>query len=158
MVDLSEAAFREYRSNLARDYAQDKVRAGVWSEDEAEARAARELDEQLPEGPATEGHFLYAVRDETIQANVGILWLAVLDSSIGRSVWIYDIVVHEQFRRRGYGARMLGLVEEKAREVSAKSVGLQVFGHNHGARKLYEKTGYETTDIVMSKRLDAREV
>lgn len=157
-MDLSEAAFREYRGNLARDYAQDKVRAGVWSEDEAEARAARELDEQLPDGPDTEGHYLYAVWDESIQANVGILWLAVLDSSIGRSVWIYDIVVHEQFRRRGYGARMLGLVEEKARETGAKSVGLHVFGHNDGARKLYEKTGYETTDIVMSKRLDAREV
>lgn len=158
MVVLSEAEFREYRSRLARDYAQDKVRAGEWSLDEADARAARELDEQLPKGPDTEGHYLYEVRDETIPANVGILWLAVLDSSVGRSVWIYDILVHEQFRRQGYGARTLGLVEEKARELGAESVGLHVFGHNDAARKLYEKTGFETIDIVMSKRLEAHEV
>ena len=143
---------------LSRDYAQDKVRAGVWAAEEAEDRAARELEELLPEGTATKGHFLYAVRDESIQATVGNLWLAVLDSSVGRSVWIYDILIHEEFRRRGYGSITLGLLlEEKARELGAGSVGLHVFGHNDAARALYEKTGYETTSILMSKRLDAHE-
>jgi hypothetical protein len=70
LVELSEAAFRQYREELSRDYAQDKVRAGVWSAEEAEDRAARELHELLPEGAATKGHFLYAVRDELIQATV----------------------------------------------------------------------------------------
>ncbi|MGH3148043.1 MAG: GNAT family N-acetyltransferase [Rubrobacter sp.] len=154
LVDLSEETFREYRVVLARDYARDKVRAGAWSADGAEPRAARELDGLLPEGPDTEGHFLYAVCDESIRADVGNLWLAVLDSSVGRTVWIYDIVIHEQFRRQGYGALSLGLVEEKARELGAESVGLHVFGHNEAARALYERTGYETTDIVISKRLD----
>jgi ribosomal protein S18 acetylase RimI-like enzyme len=157
LVEMSEAAFREYRVKLSRDYAQDKVRAGVWSAEEAEDRAARELEELLPEGTATKGHFLYAVRDESIQATVGNLWLAVLDSSVGLSVWVYDIVIHEQFRRRGYGAITLGLLEEKARELGAGSVGLHVFGHNDAARALYEKSGYDTTSIVMSKRLDAEE-
>jgi ribosomal protein S18 acetylase RimI-like enzyme len=157
LVEMSEAAFREYRVKLSRDYAQDKVRAGVWSAEEAEDRAARELEELLPEGTATKGHFLYAVRDESIQATVGNLWLAVLDSSVGRSVWVYDIVIHEQFRRRGYGAITLGLLEEKARELGAGSVGLHVFGHNDAARALYEKSEYGTTSIVMSKRLDAEE-
>jgi hypothetical protein len=36
-------------------------------------------------------------------------------------------------------------------------VGLYVFGHNDVARALYEKTGYDTTSVVMSKRLDADE-
>ncbi len=48
LVDLSEAAFRDYRETLARDYAQDKVRTGAWSAEEAENRAARELDELIP--------------------------------------------------------------------------------------------------------------
>jgi GNAT superfamily N-acetyltransferase len=157
LVALSEAAFREYREELSRDYAQDKVRAGVWSAEEAEDRAARDLDELLPEGTATKGHFLYAVRDESVQATVGNLWLAVFESSVGRSVWVYDILIHEQFRRQGYGARTLGLLEEKARELGAGSVGLHVFGHNDAARALYAKTGYDTTSIVMSKRLDAGE-
>lgn len=110
----------------------------------------------LPDGKDTEGHSLYAVRDESIQANVGTLWLAVLDSSVGRSVWIYDILIHERLRRQGYGARTLGLVEEKARDLGAGSVGLHVFGHNDAARAFYEKVGYETKDIVMSRRLGDR--
>lgn len=157
LVEMSEAALREYHEELSWDYAQDKVRAGVWSAEEAEGRAARELDELLPEGTATKGHFLYKVRDESIQATVGNLWLAVLDSSVGRSVWVYDILIHKEFRRQGYGAITLGLLEEKAREMGAGSVGLHVFGHNDAARALYEKTGYETTSIVMSKRLGADE-
>ncbi len=156
LADLSGDAFREYREDLVRNYAQDKVRADTWSAEGAEIRAARELDELLPEGKDTEGHLLYAVRDETIPATVGTLWLGVLDSSLGRSVWIYDVLVHERFRRRGYGARILGLVEEKATELGAKSVGLHVFGHNDAARALYEKSGYETKSIVMSKQLADR--
>ena len=41
LVDLEGTPFREYRERLVRDYAADKVRAGVWSEDGAEARSAR---------------------------------------------------------------------------------------------------------------------
>jgi GNAT superfamily N-acetyltransferase len=111
-VELSEAAFRVYRKELLWDYAQDIGRAGVWSGEEAEDRAAREqLDGLLPMGTATEGHFLYAVWDDSIESTVGNLWLVVGDSSIGRSVWIYDILIHERFQRQGYGARTLSLLE-----------------------------------------------
>jgi hypothetical protein len=84
LVELGESPYREYREKLARDYAADKVRAGVWSKDEAEGRAAKELDELLPDGPATRGHFLYSVRDDSLSAEVGIVWFAVIDSGVGR--------------------------------------------------------------------------
>jgi ribosomal protein S18 acetylase RimI-like enzyme len=42
-------------------------------------------------------------------------------------VWIYDIITHEQFRRMGYA------------RLGAEKIELHVFGHNHGARALYEK-------------------
>ena len=148
---MDETPFREYRRHLIRDYASDKARAGAWSKAEAENRATTEVDGLLPEGPATRGHFLYSVRDESIPAEVGILWVSPRDSAVGRSLWIYDIVVHEAFRRRGYASRILDLVEDRAREMGAGKVELHVFGHNHGARALYEKLGYTSTSIVMAK-------
>jgi ribosomal protein S18 acetylase RimI-like enzyme len=41
----------------------------------------------------------------------------------------------------------------RRRELGAGSVGLHVFGNNDAARVLYEKIGYDTTSIVVSKRL-----
>jgi RimJ/RimL family protein N-acetyltransferase len=149
LVEMDETPFREYRKHLVRDYAADKVRAGVWSRDEAEDRSASDVDGLLPEGTATRGHYLYSVRDESVPAEVGILWVSPRDS--GRSLWIYDIIVHERFRGRGYASRILDLVEDKARELGARKVELHVFGHNHRARAIYEKLGYTATSIVMAK-------
>jgi RimJ/RimL family protein N-acetyltransferase len=151
LVEMDEGSYQEYRETLVRDYATDKVRAGVWSKEEAKGAAAKDVDSLLPEGPATPNHYLYSVRDEALPAEVGVLWISPRDSGVARSVWIYDIIVHERFRRRGYASRILQLVEDKARELGATRVELHVFGHNHGARTLYENTGYEATSIVMAK-------
>ena len=134
-----------------RGYAADKVRAGAWSQAEAEGRAARDVDELLPEGPATRGHFLYAIKDDSTGADVGTVWFALRNSGVGPSVWIYDIIINENVRRRGYASRTLELVEDRARALGAKSVELHVFGHNHGARALYEKVGYKEMSITMAK-------
>jgi RimJ/RimL family protein N-acetyltransferase len=155
LVKVDDAAYHDYRRDLVRDYAADKVRAGAWSQVEAEGRAARDVDALLPEGPATQGHFLYSVRDDSTNAEVGIVWFALRQSGVGRSVWIYDIIIHENFRRKGYASRTLQLVEHRAKELGAKSVELHVFGHNHGARALYEKMGYNETSITMAKRVGA---
>jgi RimJ/RimL family protein N-acetyltransferase len=151
LVELGDAPYREYIKHLVRGYAADKVRAGAWSPAEAENRAAKDVDGLLPEGPATRNHFLYAVRDDTVPAEVGTVWFALRDSSVGRSVWIYDIILHENFRRKGYASRTLELVEDRAGELGARSVELHVFGHNHGAQALYEKMGYNVTSITMAK-------
>ena len=157
LVGLDEAPYREYREHLVCDYAADKVRAGAWARAEAEGRAARDVDGLLPEGPATQGHFLYSVWDDSTGAEVGIVWFALWNSGVGRSVWIYDIIIHEDFRRKGYASRTLQLVEDRARELGARSVELHVFGHNHGARILYEKAGYNETSITMAKPIPSEQ-
>ena len=151
LVELDEAPFREYREHLVRDYAADKVRAGAWPPAEAESNAAKDVGGLLPEGLDTRNHYLFAVTDDSIPAEVGIVWFALSDSGVGRSVWIYDIIIHENFRRRGYASQTLTLVELEAARLGATSVGLQVFGHNKGAQALYKVQGYNTTSITMAK-------
>jgi RimJ/RimL family protein N-acetyltransferase len=155
LVELDDAPYRAYRDHLVRDYAADKVRAGAWSESEAQIRAAKDIDGLLPEGPATQGHFLYSVREDAADAEVGTVWFALRGSGVGRYVWIYDIIINENFRRRGYASRTLELVEARAKELGAKSVELHVFGHNQGAQTLYEKVGYSLTSITMAKQVGA---
>ena len=108
----------------------------------------------LPDGPRTRDHYLYSVRDESVPTEVGNLWISPRDSGAGRALWIYDIVVHEEYRRRGYAERILHLAEDRARELGAGTVELHVFGHNQAARALYEKLGFTPTDITMAKQVD----
>lgn len=153
LVDLPKERFPAYRDALVRDYAKDKVWAGAWSSEEAPRRAAADVDGLLKDGTDTEGHYLYLLQDPSKAEEVGVVWIAVLDSSVGRSIWIYDIQIHEPFRRKGHATRALRAVEERATELGADKVELHVFGHNPAARALYEKVGYETTSVVMRRRL-----
>lgn len=154
LVELPRERFSAFRDDLVRDYAQEKVRAGTWSPEEAPRRSAADVDGLLKDGTNTEGHYLYLLRDRSTVEEVGAVWIAVLDSGVGRSVWIYDIQIDEPFRRKGHATQALRLVEEKASELGADSVELHVFGHNPAALALYEKLGYETTSIVMRRRLN----
>src|SRR5215216_2581494 len=95
LVELGDAPYHDYSKALVRDYAADKVRAGTWSQAEAEGRSAR---------------------DDSTDADVGIVWFALRNPGVGRSVWIYDIIIKENFRRKGYASRTLELVEDRARE------------------------------------------
>jgi len=59
---------------------------------------------------------------------------------------------------RGEGARALATaafaaLEGEARARGLAGIGLHVFGHNPGARALYEKLGYETTNLHMFKKV-----
>jgi RimJ/RimL family protein N-acetyltransferase len=106
------------------------------------------VDGLLPQGPNAHNNFLYSVRDESDE--VGIVWFALRDSGVGRSVWIYDII-HEGFRRRGYASRTLELVEDMAKKLGARCLRLHGFSHNHGAQALYEKIGYTATSLTVAK-------
>ncbi len=58
LVEMPGERFPAYRENLIREYARDKVRAGVWSAEEAPRRAEADVDGLLADGTRTEGHHL----------------------------------------------------------------------------------------------------
>lgn len=153
LIEMDEPSYLKYRETLVHAYAADKVRAGVWSPEEAVGRSASDIDGLLPRGPATPGHYLYSAQDQSLPAEVGVLWISPQDAGVGRTVWVYDIIVHENFRRQGYATRILALAEDRARELGADKLELHVFAHNHAAKALYEKAGYRPTSIIMSKPL-----
>lgn len=66
---------------------------------------------------------------------------------------MYDFLVYEPYRRCGYGWQALQALEQNVRALGLDTIGLHVFGHNHAARALYEKAGYEVTNINMAKKL-----
>ena len=149
---MTVAEFETYRARLVPEYAADHVRAGDWTVDEAEALAAREIDDLLPAGPDSPG-MLLLVASRPGGEPVGVVWVA-LDRRPGEA-WIYDIEVNAEHRGKGYGRALLEAAEREAARQGSRAIGLNVFGPNTVARRLYESSGYQITAMNMRKDLGA---
>jgi len=82
-----------------------------------------------------------------------VLWLRIKPGSAGSHAFGFDFLVREDVRRRGYGRAIMAAAEQKCRELGVVSIGLHVFGHNPGARSLYEQMGFAITGYNMRKKL-----
>ena len=80
MITLRPMTDEEYQAYLALavdDYAEEHVRAGNWTAEEAHAQAEAEYARYLPDGIRTEGQHLFQFVAEDEAAPVGMGWLAV---------------------------------------------------------------------------------
>ena len=89
---------------------------------------------------------------------VGSLWIGPQSIGTTTAWWVWDIAIDERFRGRGLGRAAMLLAEEAVRENGGTVLGLNVFGFNTAARRLYESLGYDTASLRMQKvlREDAR--
>jgi len=153
VIDLRPMTSEEYAVYLERsvaEYAEDKVKAGNWIESEALERSRKEFANFLPDGKDTDGMFLCSIVESGSGQPVGIIWYGGIGDS-SRPIWfIYDFSILEDHRRHGYAMQALKKLESLAAEQGIESIGLHVFGHNTAARTLYERAGFEITNINMS--------
>jgi ribosomal protein S18 acetylase RimI-like enzyme len=147
---MTQDEFADYRRRAITEYAAEHVRAGNWSEEEAEERAAKDTDDLLPDGADTAGVALLVAEIEG--EVVGLVWVG---PAPGQTLgwWIYDIEVVPAQRGRGYGRALLEAAEREVQRRGGDSMGLNVFGGNDAARRLYETSGYEVASMQMRKRL-----
>ena len=151
LVPMTQPEYDEYLKHLIPDYAADNVRAGYWDESEALEKSRQQIDSLLPQGLQTKDHYIFTLVDG--EQTVGMIWLrAQLDRAV-KSGFIFDVMVAEKFRGKGYGKQLMLLIEEKARELGLKSIGLHVFAYNKVAKNLYESIGYEISSLNMIKKL-----
>jgi ribosomal protein S18 acetylase RimI-like enzyme len=140
--------FEPYLERDIREYAEEHVRNGNWSAEEALERSRKEHQQLLPDGLESRNQYLFSIRDASDQ-KLGTLWVNIEN---GRA-FIYDFRIEESFRGKGYGKQALVALDEELRSMGIESVGLHVFGDNLRAQGLYRKMGYQITGIEMKKVL-----
>jgi ribosomal protein S18 acetylase RimI-like enzyme len=153
LIPMTEAEFDAFMEISMRDQAQGQVRAGNWPAEQADELIKQLRNQFLPGGLATPNHFFFAIKDQDSGAEVGGLWYTVMEEDGKRLVFVVDIQVYDEYRRRGYGTQAFRMMEEQAREMGITTISLHVFKHNHSARAMYEKLGYVGADNMMSKEL-----
>lgn len=136
---MSEVEFDRWHAVQLETYTAERVRAGE-SPEQAAAVVRRQDAELLPQGHRTPRQHLFTAVVDGV--DVGTLWL----STRRPMVWVCDVVVAVQHRRRGHGAALMRAAAAWSSEHGAHAIGLNVFADNHGARALYDRLGFHVTE------------
>ncbi len=148
---MSENDFSRYRELSLEGYAQDIAKNFKKPIDIVRIEAKEQVNRILKDGLSTQGHFLFNVVEKERGETIGQVWFNVENDK--KRAFLYDIMIHEPYRGKGYGRKTLQLVEENVREMGASHLGLHVFAHNQVAINLYKTQGYYTTSFNMQKDL-----
>jgi len=147
--ELREDELPEWLEAARHFYVNDLERHAGLTRTEAEEKAGRDHGALLPDGKPIAGQHLFTIEDEHGDA-IGRLWFALRPPG----VWLYEIELEERVRGRGLGREAMLAFEERARELGAEKVTLNVFGGNKVARSLYRSLGYCEESVHMGKRLE----
>jgi GNAT superfamily N-acetyltransferase len=100
-----------------------------------------------------DGYRQFAVRNETAEI-VALAGVAVhVNLYYGRHLFIYDLVVKEDARSKGYGGLLMDHVEDIARREGCETAALACDLEREGALRLYEGRGYQKPSYAMRKAL-----
>jgi ribosomal protein S18 acetylase RimI-like enzyme len=148
---MTEVEFTAYEERSRAQYAAQIVAAGELAPDAAAERAEADFARLLPEGSATPDAHLWTVlrRGEP----VGVGWIGLHRHESGIAAWIYDVEVVESHRGQGLGRQLMVALHEEGLRLGAASMGLNVFGHNEPALRLYRSLGYTVTSTTMKLEL-----
>jgi ribosomal protein S18 acetylase RimI-like enzyme len=145
---MEQEDFERFLESEIRGYAEAHVRNGNWPAEGAVERSRKEFETLLPNGVHSKDQYLWSIVDPE-NNKIGMLWVQVKD----QKAFIYDFVINESFRGKGYGKEALTTLDEELKSMDVESVRLHVFGDNITAQELYKKMGYQITGIHMKKDL-----
>jgi ribosomal protein S18 acetylase RimI-like enzyme len=149
LIPMQQEDFESFLERGIREYADDHMRNGNWPAEGALERSKKEFEHYLPNGIDSKDQYLYSIIGEQGGNKIGILWVQVKD----QKAFIFDFMIDESFRGKGYGKQALIALDEKLKSMNVESVGLHVFGDNVIAYELYKKMGFQITDVNMRKIL-----
>ena len=114
-------------------------------------RAIEDFAKLLPDGQETKDHHIWTafVSDEP----VGTIWIHVMPDRTPMHAFVYSLDVDPAHQRRGYGQAIMEATIENCRGLGVGTIGLNVFGHNEVARRLYDRLGFHVTSTSMKLTL-----
>jgi ribosomal protein S18 acetylase RimI-like enzyme len=153
---MTDDEFGDYRGQTSAHYAAALLDSGALGAEEALRYAERQTDELLPFGVHTRDMLLLVAEHDGVA--VGTIWIGLPGADADHpGAWVYDLQVAPAHQGRGYGR---AIMEAGEREVIARGIteiGLNVFGRNAAAVRLYQSLGYQVTSQQMTKPLTLQE-
>jgi len=154
MVELklmTTEAYARFTKLSLLDFAEAKSRAERLTLTEGHRIAHDAWESLLPQGQQTPlHHFCTAWKDGQ---DIGMVWFKEERGWSSPYGYLYQVWIWDEFQGKGWGEAVMNALETKLKEIGLPRLRLHVFAFNERARKLYEKMGYEATNLVMMKEL-----
>jgi ribosomal protein S18 acetylase RimI-like enzyme len=152
-VPFTDVDFSAWLTQAIPAFALTNVEDGRWTLAESIEKSREAHAALLPQGRQTLGQFFVRLQDADTGGDVGTLWWAEAPKAGVMEAYVYSVEIDEHARRRGYARAAFLELERVVRGRGVRHLSLHVFGHNHGARRLYEALGFEPTSITLRKIL-----
>lgn len=146
---MTESEYNVWRPYAVSGYAQEFVDAGILDPKAAAGRAEKDFDALLTDGLATADHLIWSVHAPEESAPVGAIWVKLMTDRTPSQAYVYAVDVFPAYRRRGFGQAIMAAAIEECKKRGVGSLGLNVFGHNHTARRIYDRLGFRVTSTSM---------
>jgi len=155
LIPMTKTEYSRFLQLANQAYMADQIKAGNWSTDEAEQKMQQTIEKYLPNGFETPGHHFYNILVPDIPSPIGALWYWVREENDQPQIFIMEISIEAEYRRKGYGTQVFDILEQHAKDRDIHQIGLSVFPHNTPARNLYLKLGFSflDSDHYMVKQL-----
>lgn len=75
------------------------------------------------------------------------------DDPVPVHAYVSELSVRSTERGRGVGSALLAWAEQQARDAGRDELRIGAVAINHGARRLYERLGFEALHVIYSKQL-----
>lgn len=153
---MTAAEFETWLEHSITSFAEDLALATGAPQPDTMTRAREQYAEWLPTGVNTENTWLMTIVDSA-GTDVGALWLGPHPQR-AHAAFGYDIELRPEHRGRGLGRDAMLAAEQLARDAGFIELGLNVFGFNEAARRLYDSLGYRVVSTQMTKSLAPSEL
>ena len=151
LKEMNEEEFDQYMEYFIPDYAKDLSDNFMIPMEKALEESKNLMGTLFPEKQDSADQHICNIYSPADEKNIGVIWYNIQTES--NKAYIYHILIHEAFRKRGFASRVLKELEETVKSSGVTSMGLNVFGNNPGAQRVYEKLGYQPASIAMGKRI-----
>ena len=153
LFPMTEDEFSTFFETVAESHAKDNIAASRWNDSDAPALAREETKRLLPANEKTPENYLFVLQDIDLKSEIGYLWFGNTTRATKKVAYLYQVYIHPQFRRQGYGRQAMFAFEKEALSRGYDALGLHVFATNGGAHRLYQAMGYSASSITMHKEL-----
>jgi ribosomal protein S18 acetylase RimI-like enzyme len=150
LVPIPAQDLKVWLTAMWADYRTQLLGTGFSSE-EASLNIEQNEKALFVDGAPNSDQRIFDVMDD--DTKVGSLWLATREEQSAGEWYVYDIMIDEEFRGKGFGRSTMQAAEGYVKSQGGTRLGLNVFGPNAVARGLYESLGYKTMNIGMRKDL-----
>ena len=74
-------------------------------------------------------------------------------TKVTKSIWIDEIIIDDDYKKKGYGKKLIKEVTKFAEKHNCKRIELNCWFFNRDALKFYEKIGFIQQRIIFEKEV-----